>query len=147
MRWIAGGQSAARVRREYCPRRMGNKVVNGMPAPQTDEPDWVHLVDVERRLEVQSAAAREEARVRVAQARAAIAAAVPDAAATAALAAEEERLDLERHRAEIARLDDEAEALVRSLDLAPDRLVETLARLALDAALADAADAAASGRR
>jgi hypothetical protein len=109
--------------------------------PPVDESEWARLVEVERRLEAEIAAARTEAARRVAAAR--VAPVMPDPATLEALAAEEERVDAERHRAALARLDADADALVQRLAAVPAERIDALARWTLDAAIAGSADAEA----
>lgn len=111
--------------------------MNGKLRPQPNDPDWKRLLEAEQRLEAEIVAAEAEARERVAQAREAALAAVPDPQAMAALAAAQEQADSDRHRAEIARIDAQAETTVRALTDAPDALIDALAQLALGAALTD----------
>ena len=101
------------------------------------DPDWARLLDTERALEAQIAAAEADARTRVDAARAAAASAVPDPATPAALAAAEEQADVERQRRELARIAADADAAIDALTRAPDALIDTLAQLALDAVLTD----------
>ncbi len=101
------------------------------------DPDWARLLDAERALEAEIAAAQAEARTRVAAARAAAAAAVADPAAVAALAATEERSDVDRQQRELARIDADADAAIGALARDPNPLIDALAQLALDAALTD----------
>jgi len=115
----------------------GGKAMNGKVRPPPNDPDWSRLLDAERRLEAEIAAAQSEARERVAQARRTAASAVPDARALAAMAAAQEQVDRERHRGELAHIAERADAKVHALTLAPDSLIDTLARLALDAVLTD----------
>jgi len=102
--------------------------------PPMAESDWTRLVDVEQRLEAEIAAARADATARVAAARADGAA--PDLAQLAAIAAQEERVDTERHLAALARLEADADALVQRLADVADARIDALARWALQAALA-----------
>jgi hypothetical protein len=111
--------------------------VKGKVRAQPTDPDWVRLLDAERALEEQIAAAEADARSRVAQARAAAASATPESDATARLAAAEEQADAEQHRSALAHLAAEADAAVRALTQAPDSLIETLAQVALGAVLTD----------
>jgi len=111
--------------------------VQGKVQAHPTDPDWARLLDTERALEAQIAAAEADARTRVAAARAAAASAVPDPATTAALAAAEEQADVERQRRELARIAAEADTAVRALTQAPDTLIDALAQLALGAVLTD----------
>ncbi len=105
-------------------------------APAIDESEWARLVEIECRLEAEIVAAQADAAARVAAARAQAAAADP--AALAALAADDERADTERHRAELARLDAEADEWLQRLAAVPNERIDNLARWLLEAALADA---------
>jgi len=111
--------------------------MNGKFRAPPSDPDWSRLLDAERRLEAEIAAAQAEALERVAQARSTAASAVPDAGALAALAAAQEQADRERHRGELAQIAERADARVHALTQAADSLIDTLARLALDAVLSD----------
>ncbi len=111
--------------------------MNGKLRPPPNDPDWSRLLDAERRLEAEIAAARTESRERVAQARRTAASAVPDARALAALAAVQEQADMERYRGELAQIAEQADARVRALAQVPDSLIDALARVALDAVLTD----------
>ena len=109
--------------------------MQGKVRPQTIEPDWARLLEAERKLEEEIAAAESDARARVAQARATAASAVPESAATARLAAAEEEADLEQQQSELARIAEEGDAAARAFAQAPESLVEELARIALAAAM------------
>jgi hypothetical protein len=111
--------------------------MTGKVRPLPADPDWDRLLDAERRLEAELAAAHAEAQQRVARARAASAAAVPDAVAVAALAAAQEQADTERQRDALDRMAAQADARVRVLAEAPQALIDALAQLALAAALAE----------
>jgi hypothetical protein len=113
----------------------GGESVQGKDPPMPHDPTWDRLLDVERRLEAEIAAAEADASSRVAQARAACLSAAPDPQALAALAAAQEHADLERQRSELERIAADADAAVRTLATAPDALIDTLARVALDAAI------------
>lgn len=104
------------------------------PPPAGDAPDWARLVDAEHRLEAEIAAAQADAQARLQQARSAATRALPDPAVLAEMAAQQQQADTERHRSELERLDQDAERAVRVLTQAPDPLIDTLARAALDAA-------------
>lgn len=105
---------------------------------QPDEPGWKRLLDAEARLGAEIVAAEEVARTRVADARAAAAAAVPDPQVLAALSAAREQAAIERHRGELARVAAAADDTVRALSGVPDSLIDALAQRALDAVLTDA---------
>lgn len=105
-------------------------------APSIDESDWVRLVQIERRLEGEIAAAEADAASRVAAARAQAAAATGDPAALAARAAQEEQDHTARHRDELARLVADADALSQRLAAVPDERIDALARWVVEAALA-----------
>jgi hypothetical protein len=115
------------------------KPVIGKSQPRLHDPDWSSLLDAEQQFEAQIAAAEKLARERVAQARATAACAVPDAGAAGTLAAAQEQTDVARQRDELARIDEQADHRVRALAQVPDALIDTLARLALDAVLDEAA--------
>jgi hypothetical protein len=114
---------------------LGGEPVQGKVQPSPHDPTWDRLLDVERRLEAEIAAAEADASSRVAQARAACLSAAPDPQALAALATAQEQADRERQRSELERLAGEADTVVRTLAQAPDSLIDTLARLALDAVI------------
>jgi hypothetical protein len=109
--------------------------MTGKVRPLPADPDWDRLLDAERRLEAELAAAHAEAVERVAQARSASAA--PDPAALAAMAEAQEQADAERQRDALAEVAARAEARVRILTQAPDTLIDALAHRVLAAALAD----------
>lgn len=109
--------------------------MQGKDHPLPHDPTWARLLDVERRLEAEIAAAEADARSRVAQARAARLSAAPDPQALAALAAAQEQADRERQRSELEHIAGEADTMVRTLAQAPDALIDALARLALDAVI------------
>jgi hypothetical protein len=111
--------------------------MNGKVRPQPNDPDWVRLLDAERRLETEITAAQADARARVAQARLTAASAVPDVVDMAALAAAQEQADSERHRGELARIAEQSDTKVHALTEAPASVIDALAQLALDAALTD----------
>jgi len=111
--------------------------MNGKPQARANDPDWARLLEAERTLEAQIAAAQAQALERVAKARAAAASALPDAGAFAALAAAQEQADRERQRNRLAQTAAQADATVRALTEAPDSLIDDLARVALDAVLLD----------
>jgi hypothetical protein len=106
--------------------------------PPSNELDWARLLDTEAELGARIAAEERAAQARVAVARAAASAAVPDPTALAARSAANEQTAIERHRSELARVAAESEATVRTLQGAPDSLIDALAQFALDAALTDA---------
>ena len=116
---------------------MGDNAVMGKVQPLPNDPDWARLLDAERSLESEIAAAQADAQERLARARAAAAAALPDPAALAALADAQELADRERQRRELARIAEQADATVGALIEAPDALIDALAQLALDAVLTD----------
>jgi hypothetical protein len=116
---------------------MGGEAMNGKLRAPPNDPEWSRLLDAERRLEAEIAAAQAEALERVAQARRIAALPVPDARAVAELAAAQEQADRERHRGELAHIAEQADARVHALTQAPDSLIDTLAGLALDAVLSD----------
>jgi len=105
---------------------------------QANEPDWTGLLDAEARLGAEISAAEEAARVRVAAARAAAEASVPDPQALAALSAAREQAALVRQHSELARIAAAADSAVRPLKGAPESLIDALAQRALDAVLTDA---------
>jgi hypothetical protein len=111
--------------------------MNGKLRPPPNDADWAGLLDVERCLEADIAAAQAEARERLAQARLTTESAAPNAGALAALAATQEQADNERQRSEIAQIAEHAAASERGLTEAPASLIDALARLALDAVLTD----------
>jgi hypothetical protein len=104
---------------------------------QANDADWASLLEVERALEAQIAAARRDAQWRVAQAREAAAAAMPDPQALAVLAAAQERADAQCQRGELERIAEQAHAAVLALTQAPDTLIDALAQQASDAVIAD----------
>ncbi len=111
--------------------------MNGKVQSHRTDPDWDRLLDTEARLEAEITAAEAEARERIARARAAAASALPDPDALAALLAAEERNAVERHRTELARIDEDARVAVERLADAPQSLIDGLAQLALDAVLGE----------
>ena len=111
--------------------------MNGKVRQRPQDTDWARLLDAERALEAQIAAAQTDARQRVAQARAAAAAATPDAVAMASLATEQQQVDTDQQRGELAHIAEQADTAARALAQAPDSLVDALACLALDAVLSD----------
>ena len=109
--------------------------MKGSVRPQAIDPDWARLLEAERKLEEEIAAAESDARARVAEARAAAASAAPEPAATARLAAAEEEADLRHQQSELARIAEEGDAVARAFAQAPESLVEELARIALAAVM------------
>ena len=118
--------------------------MNSKALPALDDTDWAGLLRVEQELSARIADADADARARVAHARAAAASTRPDPAAVAVLAAAQQQADVERQRAELARIAGEADATVRRLAAVPDALVDSLAQQALGALWATAEPA---GRR
>lgn len=109
--------------------------MNAKSQPLPGDPDWSSLLQAERELEAQIAAAEAQAHGRVAQARAAAASALPDPAAAQALAAAQEQADIARQRRAIEFIDAQVEQRMRALAQLSDAQIETLAQLALDAVL------------
>lgn len=116
---------------------IGGKAMNGKVQPQPNEADWACLLDAERKLEAQIAAAQADAKRRVAQASVAAAAAAPDPAALAALADAQAQADIEQQRSELARLTEQADTRVQALQQTSPAQIDVLAQLALGAVLAD----------
>lgn len=114
---------------------LGGEPVQGKDQALPHDPTWDRLLEVERRFEAEIAAAEADANSRVAAARAACSSAAPDPHAIAALAAAQEQAERERQRSELERIAGAADTAVRTLATAPDALIDTLARVALDAAI------------
>lgn len=96
--------------------------------PPLDE-RLARLLEVERRIEARLREAEEGARRRVDEARAASGRAAEQAQSEIdAAARDEEQADLERHAAELLRVETESAARVRALSALPEAVVEGLAR-------------------
>jgi hypothetical protein len=102
--------------------------VKGRVLLQPNELDWAGLLEVEATLGAEITAAEDAARIQVATARTAAAAAVPDPQALAALSVAREQAPLERQRSGLARLAADADNAVRALSDVPARLIDALAR-------------------
>lgn len=109
--------------------------MSARPDDRADEPEWARVVETERRLEAEIAAAQRDADARLAQARRDAARAQPDPAQVAAEADAQQAEDQAAHRKVLDRLTEDAERRVRRLGDVPAARVDALARWVLAQAL------------